>query len=59
MVPQVGAMVITGSEKAFAAGADISEMKDENFVTAYKGKLLAQWAEILEVKKPIIAAVSG
>lgn len=52
-------MVITGSEKAFAAGADISEMKDENFVTAYNGKLLAQWAEILQVKKPIIAAVSG
>ncbi|CDH51333.1 enoyl-hydratase [Lichtheimia corymbifera JMRC:FSU:9682] len=55
----VGAIVLTGSEKAFAAGADIKEMKDNNFVDTYKKDMLGHWAKISDVKKPIIAAVNG
>lgn len=55
----VGAMVLTGSEKAFAAGADIKEMKDKTFADAYKNKFLESWGEIARLRKPVIAAVSG
>ncbi|KAI7853004.1 ClpP/crotonase-like domain-containing protein [Circinella umbellata] len=55
----IGAIVLTGSEKAFAAGADIKEMKDNNFVDTYKKDFLGHWAKISDVKKPIIAAVNG
>ncbi|KAL0093797.1 ClpP/crotonase-like domain-containing protein [Phycomyces blakesleeanus] len=55
----IGAMVITGSEKAFAAGADIKEMKDNTFIDNYKKNFLGHWAEMTEIKKPIIAAVNG
>ncbi|TFK44499.1 enoyl-CoA hydratase [Crucibulum laeve] len=55
----VGAMVLTGSEKAFAAGADIKEMKDKQFADVYKNKFLEDWAKITQLRKPIIAAVSG
>ncbi|KAI9495125.1 ClpP/crotonase-like domain-containing protein [Zychaea mexicana] len=55
----IGAIVLTGSEKAFAAGADIKEMKDNTFVDTYKKDFLGHWAKISEVKKPIIAAVNG
>jgi len=55
----VGAVVLTGSEKAFAAGADIKEMKDKTFSEVYKTDFLANWTELSNVKKPIIAAVSG
>jgi len=55
----VGAMVLTGSEKAFAAGADIKEMKDKQFADVYKNKFLENWAEMTQINKPIIAAVSG
>lgn len=53
------AVVITGSEKAFAAGADIKEMQPQTNVTAYKTDMLAQWAEITKTRKPVIAAVNG
>ncbi|KAF9453922.1 enoyl-CoA hydratase [Macrolepiota fuliginosa MF-IS2] len=55
----VGAMVLTGSERAFAAGADIKEMKDKQFADVYKNKFLEDWADITKISKPIIAAVSG
>ncbi|GAA5803524.1 ClpP/crotonase-like domain-containing protein [Helicostylum pulchrum] len=55
----IGAIVITGSKKAFAAGADIKEMKDNTFVDTYKNNFLGHWAEMIEIKKPIIAAVNG
>ncbi len=53
-------MVLTGSQKAFAAGADIKEMKDQTFSSAYKSSMLGHWEEaIARTKKPIIAAVNG
>ena len=57
--PAVGAIVLTGSEKAFAAGADIKEMKDRGFPATYVQDFIAPWERILSVKKPVIAAVSG
>lgn len=56
---EIGAIVLTGSERAFAAGADIKEMKDKSFAEVYTGQFLADWQEITSVRKPIIAAVSG
>ncbi|KAI6129411.1 ClpP/crotonase-like domain-containing protein [Pisolithus croceorrhizus] len=55
----IGAMVITGSDKAFAAGADIKEMKDKTFAEAYMSDFLANWEVIAKLRKPVIAAVSG
>ena len=56
---KVGAVVITGSEKAFAAGADIKEMQSKSFVEAYTSDWLASWNGVATARKPIIAAVSG
>ena len=56
---KIGATVITGSEKAFAAGADIKEMVDRDFITAYKTDFIADWARVSEHRKPLIAAVAG
>ncbi len=55
----IGAIVLTGSEKAFAAGADIKEMKDLEFVPNYKNNFLADWMGITATRKPVIAAVNG
>ncbi|CAN5741152.1 enoyl-CoA hydratase [soil metagenome] len=56
----IGCMVITGSEKAFAAGADISAMAEKNFVEAYGGDFITRnWETIRSIRKPVIAAVSG
>lgn len=55
----VGALVLTGSEKAFAAGADIKEMASKDFVGAYRGNLIENWTCITRTRKPIIAAVAG
>jgi enoyl-CoA hydratase len=55
----VGAMVITGSERAFAAGADIKEMSTKTYMEAYKTDMLASWHDITKIKKPVIAAVNG
>jgi len=55
----VGCMVLTGSSKAFAAGADISEMKDKEFDEAYGTNMFARWNDVSKLKKPIVAAVSG
>jgi enoyl-CoA hydratase len=56
---QVGAVVITGSAHAFAAGADIAEMAERPFTDFYMSDFLAPWDEIRSISKPIIAAVGG
>jgi len=56
---EVGAIVITGSEKAFAAGADIKEMSGKTFQEAYRTDMLAFWHDLTKVRKPIVAAVNG
>ena len=57
---KVRCMIITGSEKAFAAGADITEMQDLGFVDVFSRNLFVHEAEVINnARKPIIAAVSG
>ena len=56
----IGCIVITGSEKAFAAGADIGTMASYSFADVYKGDYITRnWEQIRQVRKPVIAAVSG
>jgi len=56
----IGAMVVTGSEKAFAAGADIGAMKDWGYMDVYKGEYITRnWERMKSIRKPVIAAVSG
>ena len=55
----IGAMVLTGSEKAFAAGADIKEMKDKTFADVVMNDFIAPWERVSRCRKPVIAAVSG
>jgi len=56
----IGAMVLTGNEKAFAAGADIKEMQSKSFVDVYLGNFLTVgWETINRCRKPVIAAVAG
>ena len=57
--PKIGAIVITGSEKAFAAGADIKEMASKSFMEAYLGDFLTSWDRVANQRKPVIAAVAG
>ena len=56
----IGCIVFTGSEKAFAAGADIGAMAQFTYMDAYKnGYITRNWEQILRVRKPVIAAVAG
>jgi len=55
----VGAIVLTGSERAFAAGADIKEMQPLEFADIYKSDFISGWDEVAKARKPVIAAVSG
>ncbi len=56
----VGCIVITGNEKAFAAGADIGAMKDYDFMQAFKSDYITRdWEHIRNIRKPVIAAVAG
>ncbi len=56
----IGAMVITGNERAFAAGADIKEMAGKGYMDAFLGDFITRdWEGILDVRKPVIAAVAG
>ncbi len=56
----IGCMVITGSEKAFAAGADIGAMASYSFAAVYKGDYITRnWEQLRSIRKPVIAAVSG
>lgn len=57
--PAVGAIVLTGSEKAFAAGADIKEMRDRTYPKVMQDDFISAWETILRVKKPVLAAVAG
>jgi enoyl-CoA hydratase len=57
--PAIGAIVLTGSEKAFAAGADIKQMKDRVYPDVVLDDFISRWETILRVKKPVIAAVAG
>ena len=57
---KIGCMIITGSEKAFAAGADIGAMAKYSFADAYGGDYITRnWETIRTIRKPVIAAVSG
>ncbi len=55
----IGAIVLTGSAKAFAAGADIKEIQNTSFAEAYLGNLIAPWEYVTGIRKPVIAAVAG
>ncbi|MDX2205735.1 MAG: enoyl-CoA hydratase [Hyphomicrobiaceae bacterium] len=55
----IGAILITGSEKAFAAGADIKEMQAKSFIQAYTEDFIAKWYRVANARKPVIAAVAG
>ena len=58
--PAIGAIVLTGSERAFAAGADIKEMRDRTYPAVYQDDFIGRrWETVLQVKKPVIAAVAG
>jgi enoyl-CoA hydratase len=57
--PKVGAIVVTGSERAFAAGADIKEMQSKLYADAYLEDFFAGWDAAARARKPIIAAVAG
>ncbi|MBU3730036.1 MAG: enoyl-CoA hydratase [Beijerinckiaceae bacterium] len=57
--PNIGCMLITGSEKAFAAGADIKEMQGLSFPSTYIDDFITQWDGIAMRRKPLIAAVAG
>lgn len=57
--PGIGCIVITGSEKAFAAGADIKEMADLSYPQTYLDDFITSWDRVASRRKPIIAAVAG
>jgi len=56
----IGCLIVTGSEKAFAAGADIKEMASKDYMDVFKEEFItANWEEVTRTRKPVIAAVSG
>jgi len=55
----IGCMLITGSDKAFAAGADIKEMADKSFMDAFMGDFVGRWDRLAHARKPVVAAVAG
>src|SRR5438309_12133873 len=55
----IGCILLTGSEKAFAAGADIKEMADKSAVDAFTGDFAGTWHAAANARKPIVAAVAG
>src|SRR5438270_2392242 len=58
--PAIGAIVLTGGEKAFAAGADIKEMADKSYMQAYAEDFITSgWERVAQCRKPVIAAVAG
>ena len=57
--PDIAAVVMTGSDRVFAAGADIAEMEQKDFMEAYQNDFIRPWQRIAEIRKPVIAAVAG
>jgi len=57
--PAIGCIVITGSDKAFAAGADIKEMADQSYIDVFLSDYAAAYERLTRVRKPIVAAVAG
>jgi enoyl-CoA hydratase/carnithine racemase len=57
--PEVGCIVLTGSEKAFAAGADVKEMKEKQFPETYMIDMLSWWENVAKVRKPVVGAING
>ena len=57
--PQIAVVVLTGSDRAFAAGADIKEMQTKNFIGAFQSDFIAPWQKVAACRKPVIAAVAG
>ena len=55
----IGAVVLTGSDKAFAAGADVREMRDRTYPDVFLHDFLGEWETVRQVGKPVIAAVAG
>ncbi|MGE0630395.1 MAG: enoyl-CoA hydratase [Hyphomicrobiaceae bacterium] len=55
----IGCIVVTGSEKAFAAGADIKEMQSKSYMDAYLGDFIGPWERLSRCRKPVVAAVAG
>jgi len=55
----IGCIVITGSEKAFAAGADIKEMQSKSYMDTYMSNFISTWERVAKCRKPVIAAVNG
>ncbi len=57
--PEIGAILLTGSEKAFAAGADIKEMSAQDFAGMYSADWFRRWDDLSRIRTPVVAAVSG
>jgi enoyl-CoA hydratase len=57
--PAIGCLVVTGSEKAFAAGADIKEMQAQSYMDMYAADWFGAWENFAAIRKPVIAAVAG
>jgi len=56
---EITCVILTGSEKAFAAGADIKEMQAKSYMDAFKGDFAGNWDRVARMRKPVIAAVAG
>ncbi len=57
--PKIGCLVVTGSEKAFAAGADIKEMQTQSYIDMYRADWFGAWERFAAIRKPVIAGVAG
>ena len=57
--PELGCLVLTGSDKAFAAGADVKEMQAKTYMEAYLDDFISKWERLTRTRKPVIAAVAG
>jgi len=56
---KIGCLLLTGNDKAFAAGADIKEMADKPFIDAFLGDFVSNWDAVAHARKPVVAAVAG
>ena len=56
---ELGCLVLTGSDKAFAAGADVKEMQAKTYMEAYLEDFISKWERLTRTRKPVIAAVAG